>query len=103
MNCHKIGIYQIITTELIQFLGLLIGEDKTIEVACGYSTIGRSLCIPFSDLRMQDRWDVKQFYANGGQPTINYPDDVQKWDAVDFTIKHKPDIVTCLDLLQTVA
>lgn len=91
--CHFKGIYGIVTDELVEFLSYIIGDYSAIEVAAGYGTLGRSLGIPRTDFKAQDRLEVKLHYALGGQPTIDYPGDVIEYDALDAIKKYKPKVV----------
>ena len=90
---HHNGIYCFTTTELIDWLKQHVGEDKTIEIGAGNSSIGRALNIPSTDSRLMERADVKATYLISGQPITKYPDDVIKLDANPAVDKYKPDVV----------
>lgn len=86
------GIYVIPTDELINYLKEnIIGS--TIEIGAGNGAISRTLNIPITDSRMQEREDIKMHYAMTGQPVIKYPDDVEKLDAEEAIAKYRPDTV----------
>ena len=87
------SIYGIITTELVEYLKNEIGDQKAIEIGCGNGTLGRALGIPFSDLKSQEIDEVKKKYQDMGQPTINYPADVEKLEAFEAIDKYKPEIL----------
>lgn len=90
--CLEKGIYTYPTKELIEFLGNeMVGT--TIEIGCGYGTIGRSLGIPFTDAKVQDIKEVRDFYLQNGQPIIAYPKDVEKLDAEQALKKYQPQTV----------
>ncbi len=91
--CHKYAFYQIPTTELIDFLRNEIGELKAIEIGAGNGSIGRSLGIPITDNKLQERPDVKISYKAMGQPTITYPSDIIKLGGNVAVERMKPDVV----------
>ena len=88
----KHGVYVIPTQELIDWLKANI-KGFAIEIGAGIGTIGRSLHIPITDSRMQDLPHVKFQYNMSGQPTIKYPDDIEKLDASEAILKYKPKTV----------
>ena len=93
--CHKHALYQIPTTELIDFIKAEIKGDA-IEIGSGNGCIGRSLGILMTDNKMQLRPDVKAIYDIQGQPTITYGDDVEELDAISAVKKYKPTtVVAC--------
>lgn len=86
------GIYVFPTTELIDWLKKnSIGN--MIEIGAGHGAIGRSLGIPITDSRMQELPEVKSYYTFMGQPTIQYPKDVEKLEAMEAVKKYKPSTV----------
>ncbi|MEO9497620.1 MAG: hypothetical protein ABJG42_24315 [Vibrio splendidus] len=89
---HTHGIYQFITTEMVEFVKAFLGERTAIEVACGYGTLGRELGIPFSDLKVQAIPSVKAQYEMSGQPVIRYPKDVIERDAIASIKRHNPKV-----------
>ncbi len=91
--CHKHAFYQIPTTELIDFLRNEIGELKAIEIGAGNGSIGRSLGIPLTDNRVQERPKVKLYYDTMGQPTVTYPSDIIKLGGNVAVERMKPDVV----------
>jgi hypothetical protein len=86
------GIYVLPTIELINFLKENIVE-KTIEIGSGLGCIGRSLNIPKTDSKLQDEPEIKAYYKLVNQPTINYPNDIEKLDAISAIDKYSPDTV----------
>jgi hypothetical protein len=80
--CHKHAVYQIVTTELVEFVGEQIAGFSVIEIGAGNGCLGRELNIPLTDNRMQEREDIKLIYRQMRQPVIRYPDDVRKLDAL---------------------
>jgi hypothetical protein len=90
--CHHKGIYGIVTHELLALLKEHIGANA-IEIGSGNGTLGLGLKIPATDNKMQDDPVIAQSYAIMGQPVINYPNFVEKLDAIDAIQKHKPDTV----------
>lgn len=86
------GIYVMPTTELIDWLKEnIIGN--AIEIGAGNGAIARALGVPITDSMMQQRPEIKLMYQLSGQPVIEYPNDVEKLDAVRAIIKYKPDTV----------
>ena len=81
--CHAHAIYQIITDELVEFVGNEIGELSAIEIGAGNGCLGRALGIPLTDSKIQEEAQLKRFYKEIGQPPICYPPDVKKLDALD--------------------
>lgn len=90
---HVYGLYSFPTTELIDYLAGIIKGKRAIEIGCGHGIIGRALSIPITDSKMQEMPDIKLHYALIGQPTIEYPDDVEKLDARAAVRKYQPDVV----------
>lgn len=88
----KHGIYVIPTQELVEWLRANI-LGFAIEIGAGIGTIGRALKIPITDSRMQDLPHVKFQYNMSGQPTIKYPDDIEKLEASEAILKYKPKTV----------
>lgn len=91
--CVQHGIYQIITTQLVDFIRNEIGGQAAIEIGSGNGCLGRALGIPLTDNRMQEWPHIRHYYLLSQQQPINYPRDVQKLDAADAIKKFKPDVV----------
>ncbi len=91
--CHKHALYQVPTTELIDFLKSEIGNLPSIEIGAGNGCIGRSLGIMMTDNKMQDLPHIKLLYSMQGQPTVKYGNDVEEIPAIDAVIRYKPKIV----------
>ena len=92
--CHKHAIYQIITTELINFVKKEIGDDKAIEIGAGNGCFGRALGIPITDNCLQERADIKAYYnLIIRQPTIKYPQDIIRYDGNLALEKLKPEVI----------
>lgn len=88
----KYGIYVLPTQELVDWLKENI-VGNAIEIGAGIGAIGRALNIPITDSRMQEIPEIKFYYNMSGQPTINYPNDVEKLTAEEAIEKYKPDTV----------
>jgi len=94
--CHKHALYQLPTTELIDFLKNEIGESSVIEIGSGNGCIGRSLGIRMTDNLMQTWDDIKLMYALSRQPVITYGSDIEELDAISAVEKYKPKtVVAC--------
>ena len=91
---HEYPIYVLPTEELISDLRALISPYKrTIEIGAGTGNVGRALGVRMTDSRLQERPEIKLYYAMAGQPTITYPSDVMKADALSAVRILKPDCV----------
>ena len=90
---YKYGLYTLPTVELIDYLAGIVRGKRAIEIGAGMGTIGRSLRIPITDSRMQERPEVKAYYDAMRQPVIRYPDDVEKLDALAAVEKYEPEVV----------
>lgn len=86
------GIYVLPTTELIEWLRTMI-IGNAIEIGAGNGSIARTLGIPITDSRMQESPEIKFFYQMGGQPPIEYHNDIEKLDAIEAVRKYEPDTV----------
>lgn len=91
--CHHTGRYGIPTIETIAFLKGIIGDRKAIEIGAGNGDFGHHLGIHMTDRKIQDIPEVKMSYILMGQPTINYPSDVEELEALIAVGKHKPQVV----------
>lgn len=90
---HQKGIYCLPTEELIDFLKEEIGDNTAIEIGAGTGAIGKALQIPTTDNRMQEWEEIKIVYSMTGQPAIEYPDHIEKLEALEAVNKYKPDVV----------
>lgn len=92
------ALYTFPTTELVEWLRSEIDDGgefapDAIEICCGSGWLGRELDIPITDSRLQEREDIMKIYREMGQPVIQYPDDVEKLDAVSAVKKYQPEFV----------
>lgn len=92
------ALYTFPTIELVEWLRSEIDDGgefapDAIEICCGCGWLGRELDIPITDSRLQEREDIKQMYLKMGQPVIQYPDDVEKLDAVSAVKKYQPEFI----------
>lgn len=90
---HEYPIYVLPTKELISDLRALSEGYRTIEIGAGTGNIGRNLGIRMTDSYLQERLDIKAMYRIAGQPTIAYPKDVLKCDALSAVRILKPECV----------
>lgn len=96
MFCLVHGLYQLPTTELIEFIQSEIGDTSAIEIGAGNGCIGRSLGIPMTDSMLQTRPEVIAEYESMGQPVIKYGNDVENLDGVAAVEKYRPQtVVAC--------
>jgi hypothetical protein len=91
--CHKNARYGLPTKELVDFIAGEIKGKRTIEIGAGHGDLGHHLGIIKTDSKIQEELSVKAFYMLGGQPTIQYPDDVRKMEAIAAVEKYKPQVV----------
>lgn len=94
MLLHETGTYVIPTEELLCYLDNLIGDKPTIEICAGNGFIGRDLNIIMTDsYQQQCDAEARKFYEVFGQPTIKYPKDVLKYEALKAVNKFRPHTV----------
>jgi hypothetical protein len=103
--CHHNARYGLPTKELVEWLREYIGGREAIEIGSGAGDLAYHLGIKATDNKMQDdptktllgptgqMVSVKEFYQMTGQPTIKYPDWVEKIEALDAVDKYKPQVV----------
>lgn len=91
--CHKYARYGIHTMEQQLFLHYIIKGRKTIEIGSGAGDLGFHMQIPMTDSKQQDSPAIKAAYAAMRQPTIKYPEDVEKLEALKAVNKYKPQVV----------
>lgn len=92
--CVKYGLYQLPTTELIEFLSSeIFSKDAAIEIGSGNGCIGRALGIKLTDNKMQTWPNIKKLYNNLAQEPVRYGEDVEEISANDAIIKYKPDVI----------
>lgn len=91
--CHQRAVYLLPSVELITWLKEKIGGRMAIEIGAGNGAVSRALGIPITDNRCQDWPDVKAHYAASGQPTVQYPSDVETLPALEAVAKYKPQVV----------
>ena len=96
MVMQALGLYTFPTVELTDWLRSEIDDDpelephSAIEICAGTGWIGRTLGIPTTDSRMQERDDVRELYRRQNAVPIAYPKDVEKLDAIEAIRKHGP-------------
>lgn len=94
--CHKYALYQIPTTELIDFLKNEIQDEPTIEIGAGNGCIGRSLGIKMVDNYQQTWPEIMKAYFLMGQPLIKYGEDVEEIAGNEAVRKYKPkNVIGC--------
>lgn len=90
---HKHAMYTLPTIELIEFLNDRIGDKFAIEIGSGVGIIGKELAIKCTDNFCQEFPDVREFFKNIRQPTINYGEHVMMKNAEKAAIELQPDII----------
>lgn len=92
--CHKNAVYQVPTVELVDWLSKFGGAGRVaIEIGAGNGVISKAIAFRPTDSKIQNTPKVKEFYAMVGQPTINYPPYVEKFEARQVVEKYRPDVV----------
>ena len=90
--CHFYGRYCLPTKELIDYLKNEL-EGTVIEIGAGHGDIAKHLGIHATDKKIQEIPEVKATYDLMRQPVINYPDDIEKLDAIEAVAKYEPRVV----------
>lgn len=91
--CSVHAIYQIVTTELVDWLANFIGGRSAIEICSGNAGIGRELHIPCTDSCLQQIAEVKVLFHAMGQTTVCPPLYVEKQDANAAVLQLNPEVV----------
>lgn len=88
--CLKRGFYSLPTIEAVDFLKDMIGPASAIEVGAGHGAWARALGIKATDSYLQHRPEIRALYEGMGQPVVDYPPDVLKYDAHAAIKRFKP-------------
>jgi hypothetical protein len=93
--CVARARYQLVTTELIEWLKPLVHGRRAIEIGAGMGDLGHYLGIPMTDSAWQVEQEADTFFALAfrDQAPTNPPPDVERIDAEAAVAKYKPDIV----------
>lgn len=90
----KLGVYVVPTEELCSLLDELISpNENAIEICAGLGVIGRKMNMVCTDSKQQDNPLIQKVYKENGQPTIKYPNYIEKYEALDAVELYKPDCV----------
>jgi len=89
----KKDIYVLPTEELCAFLDELISDKSAIEIGAGKGYLGRELSIPITDSYAKRDPYPMMMDRICGVPTITYPPDVEKLDAISSVRKYRPHTV----------
>ena len=87
------GVYSFPTDELCEFLRSRIKGRIAIEIGAGHGILAQELSIPATDNRQQEDPELKAYYAQIGQPTVPYGENVEKLDAAAAVAKYQPHVV----------
>lgn len=91
---HEYPIYVLPTRELIDSLrDLTAPYKKVLEIGAGTGNVGRNLGVRMTDSHLQADPRIKAYYEAAGQPTIRYPKDVVRCEAVYAVRLLRPDCV----------
>ena len=91
--CHEHGLYQFLTTELIDFLKEEISSLPALEIGAGNGGLCKALRIIGTDNRIQERPDIAAQYAAMQQPVIRYGNHVEWLDAHAAIQKYRPAVI----------
>lgn len=91
--CNRNARYGLPTKELVAWLKEYIGGRKAIEIGAGAADLAYHLGITATDSKIQAEPEVKALYMSMMQPVIQYPEWVEKIDAVSAVREHKPEVV----------
>lgn len=91
--CHQHARYGIPTVELVNCVKNIIGDRDAIEIGAGAGDFGYHLGIPMTDSKLQNDPKIRAKYDGAGQPTINYPSDVIRLEAIEAVYRYKPKVV----------
>lgn len=91
--CVRRGFYCLPTTELIDLLSSMLGDERAIEIGSGNGVIGRALAIPRTDSKMQERPEIREHYESLHQEVVNYGDDVEQLTALQAIERYQPSTV----------
>lgn len=90
---HNKGFYCLPTIELVEWLAQQIVPQKTIEIGAGHGALSRYMGIPATDSRLMDEPKIKALYELVQQPTVMYPYDIIKYNALEAIDYYKPECV----------
>jgi hypothetical protein len=90
---HLEAIYLYPTPELVKYLSKLIYGYNTIEIGSGKGLLCDALGIKGTDSKYQATQEGRMLYKLMQQPTIKYPEHVEKLEALEAIEKYKPHTV----------
>ncbi len=92
--CRKNHFYQIVTKELVEWVRSQIASDQTaIEICAGSGILGRELGIPQTDSCLHADPQIAERLKQLGQPIPNYPNRIEKLNAMQACGKYRPNVV----------
>lgn len=91
--CHRHGIYNVPTVELVERLRTLIDGRSAIEIAAGTGALAAALDIPATDSRVQETEPIRSIIALQGQPPVPYGSNVECYDAYQAIRAYRPQVV----------
>jgi hypothetical protein len=91
--CHQHARYGLPTEELIAWLREQIGTRSALEIGSGAGDLAHHLGIRGTDNKLQQEPVIAAYYRALGQPTIKYPDWVERLEANTAIQRHRPDVV----------
>jgi hypothetical protein len=91
--CLKHARYGVPTRELVDWLAERIAGRKAIEIGAGAGDLCHHLGVPGTDSYLQDKPELRLYYAAFGQRTVSYAPWVERLDAAEAIATHRPQVV----------
>jgi hypothetical protein len=91
--CMRNARYGLPTVELIAWLKNYIGDRSVIEIGSGAGDLAHHLGIKGTDSKIQSDPKAAMFYILTQQPTIRYPNWIERREALAAVRKYKPQVV----------
>lgn len=91
--CVRNGLYSLPTTELVDWLKCLAGDQVVMEIGAGNGVLAKALGIRATDNWMQTWPAMAAQYKLLRQAPVQYGEWVEQLDAHTAIAKHQPDVV----------
>ncbi len=88
------GIYCIPTVELVAWLREEIEGEPAIEIGSGNGVLAEAVGIPATDSMIQSDPQMRDLYSAADQAVVTYGPNVEKLEAEDAVLAHKPQAVS---------
>jgi hypothetical protein len=87
------GLYCLPTVELVDWLRDFIDGRKAVEIGAGNGRLAEAVDIVATDSYLQERPEMRAFYASLGQPLVRFGPNVLRLDAREAIRKYRPQVV----------